>query len=418
MRKIPDPEAFSLCNQKSVSEIERKNYEEFHNAVNQEPDEVIVDLDEVQFARFIYEKFKLPIPQLHFDRIEFTREKVSVAGGHHPLYRFDVREKNYYEREAIIFHIPCDGNIEMLRYRSNEISYNYTPSVFIEDGALCFLLVNFFNELENLTAQKENIVGEIQGVTTLTFQSFERLNTNLWHSILSAVRERKIRTKQIGSVFGIPIKKRRDLPENLLPPAAAKKIIALKPQPLDAAGKAEFEIEEEIYQDILQTIHAFGASLEKAPAAIKNLEEEQLRDHFLFVLAPHYDWQAVGEAFNKNGKTDILINYKNITAFVAECKFWYGPKGYLDTISQLFDRYLLWRNSKAAVVIFVRNKNFSKVIEEIKNTTHEHPNYLRFADEKSGTWLNYVFHITNNPEREVKLAVLLFHLPSVEMTTE
>ena len=140
------------------------------------------------------------------------------------------------------------------------------------------------------------------------------------------------------------------------------------------------------------------------------------KPHFLFVLQPRYNWTATGEAFNKLGKTDILIKYEKAIVFIAECKFWRGRKVYLATISQLFDRYLTWRNSKAAVVIFVENKDFSSAINEVKNITSNHPNFVRFVDEKEETWLNYIFHINNNPSREVKLAVLLFHIPPINKT--
>ena len=79
----------------------------------------------------------------------------------------------------------------------------------------------------------------------------------------------------------------------------------------------------------------------------------------------------------------------------------------------LFDRYLTWRNSKAAVIIFVRNKDFSAVLHEVKATTPTHPNYVGFANEREETWFNYNFHINDNPDRPVKLAMLLFHITPV-----
>lgn len=35
-----------------------------------------------------------------------------------------------------------------------------------------------------------------------------------------------------------------------------------------------------------------------------------------------------------------------------------------------------------------------------------------FVDEKDETWINYRFHLVDDPEREVRLAVLLFHTPA------
>ncbi|HEU0144988.1 MAG TPA: hypothetical protein VFQ47_09405 [Nitrososphaera sp.] len=156
----------------------------------------------------------------------------------------------------------------------------------------------------------------------------------------------------------------------------------------------------------------YGKVFEQYPSTYKDKREEELRDHFLLNLQPRYKGAATGETFNKIGKTDILIRYENATVFIAECKFWRRRKGYIDTINQLLG-YLIWRNSKAAVVLFVRNKDFSSVLQEVKAATPTHPNFIRFVNEQDETWLNYIFHINDNPNREVKLAVLLFHIPSI-----
>lgn len=63
---------------------------------------------------------------------------------------------------------------------------------------------------------------------------------------------------------------------------------------------------------------------------------------------------ATGETFNKKGKTDILLRHAGNNAFVGECKFWKGEKSFLSTIDQLLG-YLTWRDSKTAVIMFVKN---------------------------------------------------------------
>ena len=146
------------------------------------------------------------------------------------------------------------------------------------------------------------------------------------------------------------------------------------------------------------------------PTTYADKNEEALRDHILLVLEPRFEGSATGETFNKNGKTDILLRYQNSNVFIAECKFWNGEKKFLTTIDQLF-RYLTWRDSKAAVIIFSRNKDFCSVIATVESKISEHSNFIAFESKKDETWLNYRFHITDDLNREVKLAVLLFHIP-------
>lgn len=185
----------------------------------------------------------------------------------------------------------------------------------------------------------------------------------------------------------------------------------MKPQVVSEGDKIEYALDDAIYYEILQVIHDYGKVFEQYPSTYGGKKEEELRDHFLLVLQPRYNWMAAGEAFNKVGKTDILIRYEKTTIFIAECKFWRGCKNFLDTINQLLN-YLIWRNSKAAVILFVRNKDFSSVLDTVKRTTPNHPNFIKFVNEKDETWLNYIFHINGNSNREVKLAILLFPIPS------
>jgi hypothetical protein len=99
--------------------------------------------------------------------------------------------------------------------------------------------------------------------------------------------------------------------------------------------------------------------------------EEDLRQHFLVQLNGQFEGAASGETFNFSGKTDILIREKDRNIFIAECKFWIGGKNFLATITQLLN-YLSWRDTKTAVLIFNRNKDFSGVLETIEATLTNH----------------------------------------------
>lgn len=147
------------------------------------------------------------------------------------------------------------------------------------------------------------------------------------------------------------------------------------------------------------------------PSTYAGKDEEHLRDHILLILEPNFEGSATGETFNKKGETDILLRHESSNVFVAELKYWHGKKAYLDTITQLLS-YLTWRDSKADVVIFVSNKDFSSVLTTIRESTHEHPNYLGFVKEVDEGWFQYRFHINGDTNREVRLAVQAFHVPT------
>jgi hypothetical protein len=99
---------------------------------------------------------------------------------------------------------------------------------------------------------------------------------------------------------------------------------------------------------------------------------------------------------------------KNI--FVAECKFWRGPKAHLEAIDQLLS-YLTWRDSKTALICFVDNKEMISVLNTIKECTSQHRCFVRFENMQDESWFNFEFHLPGDHGRRVFLAILGFHLP-------
>ena len=63
--------------------------------------------------------------------------------------------------------------------------------------------------------------------------------------------------------------------------------------------------------------------------------------------------------------TDICIEQENRAAFVAECKIWKGPAKLRKAIRQL-DGYLTWRDSKASLIVFSKNKDFNSVVSSVR----------------------------------------------------
>ena len=141
---------------------------------------------------------------------------------------------------------------------------------------------------------------------------------------------------------------------------------------------------------------------------MRDLEEEALRDIVLVPLNSHFG-TATGEAFNFSGKTDVLIRQQGGNLFVAEFKIWAGEKHFIDTIDQLL-RYLTWRDTKAAIVVFNRNVGFSSVVAKIRAATLTHSAYVSGPIRLDETSDRYRFALPNDPEREVTIAILAFDL--------
>lgn len=179
----------------------------------------------------------------------------------------------------------------------------------------------------------------------------------------------------------------------------------------------EYNVEEKVilgnanYERILNEIYAFCSEFEKFPKVYCNHNEEELRS----ILVSHLNGLCVdsvtAETFNKKGKTDILISHNSNILFIAECKIWYGAKKYLESITQLLG-YLRWKDTKSALIIFVKGKNFLDILNKIEKVTMNHPNYICSKNRPHRNFFNFIMAAENNNEVHIELGVLLFYLPS------
>ena len=87
-----------------------------------------------------------------------------------------------------------------------------------------------------------------------------------------------------------------------------------------------------------------------------------------------------------------------------------GPKAFTETIDQILG-YLSWRDTKAAIILFVRNKNFSDVLAQIVPVVEDHPSHKKTLTNPDETDFRFVFGQRDDPNREIHLAVLVFPVP-------
>ena len=165
------------------------------------------------------------------------------------------------------------------------------------------------------------------------------------------------------------------------------------------------------YEHILSVVSNMVAVMERSPKAFRGMVEEDLRQHFLVQLNGHYEGQATGETFNFEGKTDILIRAERKNVFIAECMFWRGPESLKKKIEQLLG-YTSWRDTKVAILIFNREKNFSAVIGKIPEVVESHPNFKRRLPYTSETGFRFILHHRDDKNRELILTVFAFEVPA------
>lgn len=232
--------------------------------------------------------------------------------------------------------------------------------------------------------------------------------------VIEQARADELQRRDLSAALDIPLARKQDA---AMPVRIERTKLPTKPAARDwtdqALTPAESFMPEPVlaqaqYEQILVDLQAFGRILEQLPGASK-MDEEELRNLFLAMLNTNY--QAGAERFNGKGKTDILVAEGARNVFIGECKFYKGPASVTKAVDQLLG-YLVWRDTKAALLIFVRGGSFTDVVAKAVEAVASHQQCKRRVDNGTdpARRTDFVFHRSDDPDRLIHLALLPFQV--------
>ncbi len=217
-------------------------------------------------------------------------------------------------------------------------------------------------------------------------------------------QERILKSRQSANALGIPIV-RKNLPSRSAPMIEARELVRVPPSrnPFDPVSMEEFN-------GILAVIESTGRSIERSPRMTARWDENCYRDNILMFLNLAYakTGSVTGETFIRAGKSDILIRHQDVDVFIGECKIWGGQAQILSDMNQLFERYITWRATKAALIYFNRGGNTTEVVEHLKRVIPTHLSHVEIGKAVSPTHLRYKFRHVSDSKKSFDLAVLVF----------
>lgn len=398
-----------------ISDTFQRHYESIKATIEGDSENYILNVNETEYIEHLEGKYKISPPEIHFDQVYVDSYEDYVPAEYFPR-SYDVHVGKSYKKQIIQFFIPCSGEISLLNCCTDSAIYMRGGGHFeIRNNKLLAEFINFSNNPDEIKCNYQNEANGIHDNYSAIKKDIENYNTSLKGQITSQFNQHKqklLSKNNLLSSLGVPIKKKEDVASTFsVPKPQIREKIFVKPIVYDKGFKPEPTLDNDNYRKILKLINDVGKNFERMPSVYKDKGEEDLRDHILMTLDPNFEFgSASGETFNKSGKTDIQLRHDSSVIFIAECKFWSGEKKYLLTIDQLL-RYLTWRDTKASVIVFVKQKAFTTILEKVKIGTSKHPNHLGIVDSPDENWFNYRFHINGDRNREVKLAVQLYHLP-------
>lgn len=401
-----------------ISEIFQRAVAAIQSTIENETENYILNANETEYAEHLESKHKLDVPELHFDQVNADSYEADIPAEYFPR-SFHVYEGEKYKKEIIQYFIPCSGNINLLVYRpANIISLDGGGHFEIKGDSIVAEFINFSNNAEEINRNYQSEVNGVHSNYNHLRNDIIAFNNSLKSHIQSVFSQRKAKLlskNNLLSSLGVPLRKKENVPFTFsIPKPQLREKIVVKPIVHAKGFKPEPTLDDENYKKILKIINDIGKNFERMPSVYKDKGEEDLRDHILMTLDPNFEFgSSSGETFNKTGKTDIQLRYDSSVVFIAECKFWSGSKNYLSTIDQLL-AYLTWRDNKASVIVFVKQKDFTSILSKVEAGTVKHSNYLGTVGKTDENWFNYRFHINGDRNREIQLAVQVYNIPTNE----
>jgi hypothetical protein len=356
---------------------------------------------------YIAAKYMLDVPVLHRDRALLDEPRETSI------------EVNDYGRQIrvpatlVALTVPFEGERDMFLVRPSTFDSDPPRAAVTGESVVLRLMVRD-SEQDRVKDTLNGVLNNIERYLGWHRQAIEGFNNRLptqARQSIEARRERLLRDRNLVSGLGFPVKPRVNAPMIYVAPQIRRKIEPKLPSAPTAPFKPEPVLDEAHYIHILDVIENMTVVMERSPTAFAEMREEDIRQHYLVQLNGHFEGQATGETFNHQGKTDILIRVDGKNIFIAECKFWRGEMQFTETIDQILS-YLTWRDTKAAIILFNRNKDFSPVLAKIKEAMAAHPNRKHGPGVESETRFRYVFGKPSDQSREIILTVMAFDVPS------
>jgi len=364
-------------------------------------------------ADYFCERFYLQVPSLKMDEAHtLPPEDIEMELHYGRDVYFRDKGPHYVKGSLFTLCVPFTGDPDLFKYLP---STHYLNHVFgeVDDHTLVLRQQKSDPDTDEI---KKGFEGQLKPIQE--YLERQRVDVSRWNeelpgkvaSLLAVRKEKALKAVNVAESLGFPLK-RRDKPTYTVP-VTRKRLAVQMPQAKAGPYKPEPVLEERQYDDILQMISSLAITMERNPSTFSSMKEEQLRDQLLVILNANFEGQATGETFNKSGKTDILIRAKDRNIFIAECKFWGGSKVLTAAIDQLLG-YACWRDTKLAIILFNRRKDFSAVLDAIPETVASHPQCKRQLDYKSESGFRFFFGQKDDANRELTLTLLAFDVPGV-----
>jgi hypothetical protein len=385
----------------SIDDVYRQTLQSLRSEVHRLAREQIVAADPDQLAAEMAAKVRFECPVVgRLEDVEYEEPP------------FNPDQRDVY----VAVHVPFTGDDKLFHFHGH--SYPILHEDFtVNPQSLTFRVRSQRHTIQDLPRHVQVIVDQINSGLSSIASHLKYFDENFRRDVAAEIRERQAQFGSYSSLLsqlqgvGFKLRRREDANESLIVPVKPK-VIDVQPKPAPAKPAPEPELSLADYDEILRVIQDMVKVFERSPSVFQKMEEEHLRTILLVALNGLFKGNATGETFNGEGKTDILIRVNNNNIFIGECLIWGGPEHFRKKLTEQLFRYSTWRDSKLAAIVFNRNKNFSDVVQKMKEVASGLPNQERELPFAGETGCRHRFHRTDDPQKPFVLTCLAFDVPS------
>lgn len=303
-------------------------------------------------------------------------------------------------------HVPFEGEPDLFGVRPTQFTLN-PPRADIGGGELLIVWEGDAAAAGQVKALLDNTLASVRQHLEWSKGDIDGFNQRLPKEISDRLERRRQHLEHnqaIVDALNIPIRQRPDASSAFVP-LPRRRQVSIAPM----QTTRERRLSDVDYEALIDQLTSARGLIERLPATFAPMGEEALRDIVLVILNNEFGIGAA-EAFSRSGKTDITIHHDKGAVFIAECKIWSGDKAFSVAIDQLLN-YLVWRDTKAALIVFVHEKDITGISEKAATELRSHPRFVRDGGATAGG-PTFMLHHDGDAQRHVRVALVVVPIPA------
>ncbi|MHB1326163.1 MAG: toll/interleukin-1 receptor domain-containing protein [Thermoleophilia bacterium] len=170
--------------------------------------ESLNQLDDESHVLRILSSVRINPLYIKFDEAYVTTHDQMIPAQNFP-HGFDVEHGRSYSRQTIKYHIPFDGDRNLLRW-SPRLFATWTMDVEVRDGEITFDIINFSNDSNKVNTEANQLLARLRQEYDLLEQKVEAFNTSSQAQIVQMLSNRRAKIKKDNdflSGLDLPVKR-------------------------------------------------------------------------------------------------------------------------------------------------------------------------------------------------------------------